>query len=324
MKKREQGFSLVELMVAILIGMFLTLGLMSMFSSSATNVRTTSQYNELQENGRIAMMIMAADISQVGFMADMTGIAFITGINFESQASAVDAASDCVGAGSNNSSFPSNVSGHFRRIWGYEQGVGSEPFTCLGNNVNANTDVIQIKRFSGPDVQNPNDTNRYYIATSSNRAVLFSGDQTPPNFLGRRFWHYLHHIYYIRSDGDIPVLRRQALRVGGMRKAGSFEQLVEGIENFRVLYGIDDNGDGSADSFIPAANVTDTMWDNQDFARIVAVRLYLLVRSIEQDRSYTNNVVYQLGDKTIGPLNDNYRRKVMSSTIMLDNPALIR
>ncbi|WP_252345906.1 PilW family protein, partial [Shewanella indica] len=78
---KQSGFSLVELMVAMVISLFLTLGLFAMFSMSATNVTTTGQFNQLQENGRIALAIMVPDLSQVGFFGDMTGTDFVLGTN---------------------------------------------------------------------------------------------------------------------------------------------------------------------------------------------------------------------------------------------------
>lgn len=64
--------------------------------------------------------------------------------------------------------------------------------------------------------------------------------------------------------------------------------------------------------------------DNQGFQRLVAIKIYVLVRSIQEDDSYENEIVYQLGDKSIPATNDKYRRKVMSTTVVLDNPVLIR
>ncbi|WP_445780335.1 PilW family protein, partial [Shewanella sp.] len=101
------------------------------------------------------------------------------------------------------------------------------------------------------------------------------------------------------------------------------EQLVEGIENMRILYGFDSDGDGTADSYMPVQNVTTLMWDNELFQRLVSLKVFLLVRSSEEDHTYTNDNTYKLGDKTIGPLNDKFRRKVVSSTIILENPILI-
>ena len=316
---KYQGFSLVELMVAMVISLFLSAGLFSMFSMSSTNVITTSQFNQLQENGRIALALIERDVSQVGFMADMTGSDFIIGSNTQITAPAVP--NDCVGAGINNATLPNNTPSHFRRLWGYESGVSADSIACLGA-VNSGTDVLQIKRLVGPSTVNPTVTSRLYVATTSSEAIFFTGLQGAPVLANARFWEYQHHIYYINDDGDIPVLRRRTLSVvNGMNNE---EQLVEGIENIRILYGFDNDGDNTADSFMPVQNVTTLMWDNELFQRIVALRIFVLVRSTEPDNSYTNRTVYTLGDKTIAAANDNFRRKVVSTTIVLENPVLIR
>ena len=310
---KYQGFSLVELMVAMVISLFLSAGLFSMFSMSSTNVITTSQFNQLQENGRIALALIERDVSQVGFMADMTGSDFIIGSNTQITAPAVP--NDCVGAGISNATLPNNLP-NFRRIWGYESGVGGVEINCL-NDVVGETDVLQIKRLVGPSTATPNDPARYYMAANSGEAIFFTGGQATPALSNGRFWEYQHHIYYIRNDGDIPVLRRRVLSANqGM---GNEEQLVEGIENIRILYGVDNDGDNTADSFMPVPNVTSLMWD-QVTEQIVALRIFLLVRSTEPDNSYTNRTVYTLGDKTIAAANDNFRRKVVSTTIVLENP----
>ncbi|WP_434950848.1 PilW family protein [Shewanella sp. HL-SH4] len=315
----QAGLSLVELMVAMLISLFLTAGLFSMFSMSSSNVTTTSQFNQLQENGRIALAIMERDISQLGFTGDITGTDFIVGTNTIVSASAVP--NDCVGAGVNNASFPNNQLSHFRRLWGYEAGVSGEVLACI--TPNAKTDVLQMKRLVGPSVLPANiNPTRYYAASTSTEIEIFNGNAVPPPLMNSRIWEYQHHVYYIENDGDIPILKRRTLSIGnGMNND---EQLVEGIENMRILYGFDNNGDDTADSYMPVQNVTSLMWDNAFFQRLVSLRVYLLVRSSQEDRSYTNNVTYTLGDKTVGPLNDNFRRKVVSTTIVLENPVLIR
>ena len=323
LKVSQSGMSLVELMVAMVIGLFLTAGVFTMFSMSSTNVTTTSQFNQLQENGRIALAIMERDISQLAFMGDMTGTDFIIGTNTTINSGAVP--NDCVGGGNNNATLPNATASHFRRIWGYEAGVSGVSFNCL-SGVKTNTDVLQIKRFIGPNTLSPTTASRHYVATTSSQAIFFTGNQVTPVLASSRYWEYQHHIYFIKNDGDIPILRRRTLTVS--KGMGNEEQLVEGIENFRVLYGIDDNGDDIPNRFVPVTSVNMIMWDNQSFQRVVAVKLYFLVRSVQQDRSYINKTIYQLGDKTgdkaLGPFTDNYRRKVMSTTVVLENPVLIR
>ncbi|WP_351075902.1 PilW family protein [Shewanella sp. CAL98-MNA-CIBAN-0140] len=312
----QRGMSLVELMVAMLISLFLTAGLFTMFSMSSSNVTTTSQFNQLQENGRIALVIMERDLSQLGFMGDITGTDF-NNINSTFSATAVTA--DCVGAGLNNASFPDTTQlTNFRHLWGYEQGESAETMACI--TPNSNTDVIQIKRLIGPPSTVLTAT-RYYAASTSSKIVFFNGSSAAPGLVNSRLWEYQHHVYFIRDDGITPVLRRRTLSISnGMNNE---EQLVEGIENMRILYGFDSDGDGTANSYMPAQNVTTLMWDNAVFQRVVSLKVFLLVRSSEEDRTYKNDNTYKLGDKTIGPLNDNYRRKIVSSTIVLENPILI-
>ncbi|QSX31771.1 PilW family protein [Shewanella cyperi] len=321
MMDTHRGFSLVELMVASVISLFLALGLFTMFSMSQTNVTTTSQLGQLQENGRIALALMERDISQLGFMGDITGTDLIVGSNTTLVGVPPAVFNDCVGAGANNATFPGNISAHFRKLWGYENGVSANSLACL-NGVKARTDVIQIKRLIGPSVVNPSDAGRFYMATTSNEAIIFQGTGAPPVLASGRYWEYQHHIYFIADNAEgIPELRRKTLSATGL---GNDEQLVEGIENMRIMYGFDNDGDDAADSYMPVQNVTTLMWDNALFQRLVSLRIFLLVRSTEEDDSYTNDVTYTLGDKTIAATNDHFRRKVVSTTIVLENPVLIR
>lgn len=320
---KTAGFSLVELMVAMVISLFLTLGVFAMFSMSATNVTTTGQYNQLQENGRMALAILSQDIEQVAFFGDVTGTDFIVGTN--TSITSATPSPDCVGGGLNNATLPNGQPSHFRRIWGYEAGVSAESVSCISSDdAVAGTDVIQIKRLMGP----PGATDGFRVATTSSQIVFFGGNADPA-LINERVWEYIHHVYFIQTLDGVPVLSRKALSKTGMNNE---EQLVDGIENIRILYGYDDNGDDTADRFIPVQDVTNMMWDNQSFQRIVAVKIFLLVRATEPDNSYVNENSYTLGDKStsatdakkIGPFKDNFRRKVMSTTVMLENPVLIR
>jgi type IV pilus assembly protein PilW len=327
-RRSQSGMSLVELMVAMVISLFLTAGIFTMFSMSSANVTTTSQFNQLQENGRIALAIMERDISQLGFFGDMTGSEFIVGVNTTLD-NTIPVVDDCIGAGLNNASLPNNQPAHFRRLWGYENSVSTTPLVCLSAaTVAPNTDVIQIKRFIGPSVglgdgsDSPvGDTSRFSVSTSSTQAIYFNDADPSSNMTNSRVWEYQHHVYFIDIENGVPILSRKTLTNNGMTND---EQLVEGIENIRFLYGFDNNGDSTPNSYIPATSVTAAMWDNDPLQRLVAIKIYILVRSTQPDNSYTNNTAYQLGDKTITPIQDNFRRKVLSTTVVLVNPVLIR
>ena len=320
------GFSLVELMVAMVISLFLTLGLFSMFRMSSTNVNTTSHFNELQENGRIALAIMERDISQAGFLGDVTSGRMSFKVLNENHNLLQ---SDCASAG-DNGSYPTGA--NFRMIWGYEDGVSAQDLDCL-TNVDDATDVLQIKRAIGrdPNVALPfTNNNRHFVSTTGGEAFFFRGRAggLPAEVAnGYRHWEYAHHVYYIRTENGVPNLRRRILVNANMDgSSGSEQTLVEGVENLRVLYGIDTQGDASAEAFVIADDVPLNVWDHapkldcpNNTQKVVALRLHLLVRSIDDDPSFTNESSYVLGDKIIVARNDNFRRKVVSTTIALDN-----
>lgn len=78
-RKSQQGLSLVELMVALLLGVILTSGVISVFITSKTSYNMNSGLGQVQEEGRFALQIL----QPIMVMAGNTGCAHaptITGI----------------------------------------------------------------------------------------------------------------------------------------------------------------------------------------------------------------------------------------------------
>lgn len=67
----QQGFSLVEIMVALVISLFLTAGIIQLFISSQQTYRVTQALSRLQENGRFIIDRMAFDIRMAGYNPDI-------------------------------------------------------------------------------------------------------------------------------------------------------------------------------------------------------------------------------------------------------------
>ncbi len=63
---KAKGFSLIELMVAMVIGLIILLGLVSLFTSSSALNRAQSGLSVLQENGRYAISRLKRDIEMAG------------------------------------------------------------------------------------------------------------------------------------------------------------------------------------------------------------------------------------------------------------------
>ncbi|MBB2495408.1 PilW family protein [Aquipseudomonas ullengensis] len=67
MKNYSRGFSLVELMVAVLISSILILGVTDLFMSSYFSSRNNTELAQMQESGRIALEIIGADARRAGY-----------------------------------------------------------------------------------------------------------------------------------------------------------------------------------------------------------------------------------------------------------------
>ena len=71
---KQVGFSLVEIMIALLIGLFLLGGILQMFSASQQTYRMQSNLARLQENGRFALDFLARDIRMAGYWGCLSGL----------------------------------------------------------------------------------------------------------------------------------------------------------------------------------------------------------------------------------------------------------
>ena len=67
LRRRQAGLSLLELMIAIAIGLFLLVGLVSVFATSNRNYLELSRSQQQIENGRFATTLLSDDIGQAGY-----------------------------------------------------------------------------------------------------------------------------------------------------------------------------------------------------------------------------------------------------------------
>ena len=65
--KKQSGLSLVELLIAMALGLLLTVGALQMMLSSQNLYRTTDSLSRIQESGRFALDFLAKDIRMGGY-----------------------------------------------------------------------------------------------------------------------------------------------------------------------------------------------------------------------------------------------------------------
>jgi len=134
---------------------------------------------------------------------------------------------------------------------------------------------------------------------------------------------YVSRIYYVatcnRCDaGDTtPTLKRVEL-VGNQLVTTA---LADGIDDLRIEYGFDIDGNGSADTYRTALGAAGAIasWDN-----VMSVKLHLITRSLDKavGANLATAQTFQLGGiGTVSAAADGYTRRAYSATVRLINPS---
>ncbi|HYW92150.1 MAG TPA: PilW family protein [Gammaproteobacteria bacterium] len=307
-KRPQRGLSLVELMVALVIGTILVGGALTLFVKSKASYRQNQQINAMQDVSRFSHHVLVADLRLAGFWGDTNAAASIEGsANFNPLSTAV--ANDCYGyndlgkivEGSNN----------------------SDPYTgagCIPSSDYQNGTDILIVRHAMPNKVTTTQKGEVYVrGTSSGGTLLVAGVDDPGSYPGGDVRPASMTVYYVRpytnTPGDNqPCLRMKTLGVSGTTPTMADQEVASGVEQFQVQFGIDTSGDGSVNEYVNPGNVPSN-------ATIVAVRFWLLVRADKPGQDYTNNLSYTLAGNTY-QYNDHYRRLLQVDTVQLRNAVI--
>ncbi len=306
MATRTKGYSLVELMVALTIGLIILGAVISLFVTSKSSYNTLQGLDALQENGRYAVRALTDDARLAGYAglvydpASILPKVYSTTVTNQCATSWVDMGQPIFGINASTATHNANPYGS----------------TCIpAAKYKVGTDILVIRHVNTQVTTTPA-ANTIYMLTQLDRADFFTGTGVPAGTNPSSIHEVNIHVYYIRpyatvaGDG-IPTLVRSTLISGPTMVE---QPLVEGIENMQVSYGIDTTtpGDYVVDRYVTANNVT-------NWAQVTSVRIEFLVRTPSIEGTYTNNSSYTLGDITIPAANDRFRRGLFSTTIMLRN-----
>jgi type IV pilus assembly protein PilW len=70
LRARQAGFTLVEMLVAITIGLIVLLGMTASFVNLKTTFRSQDQLGQLQDNERLALSMLTTSINEAGYYPD--------------------------------------------------------------------------------------------------------------------------------------------------------------------------------------------------------------------------------------------------------------
>ncbi len=146
----QSGFSLVELMVAVTIGLFITLGLSQIFINMYSTSQSQSSLSQYQENQRLALVMLMNTVELTGYTAGIptsltpavTALPAVTNADTSTFTPGAGIVGTGAGTGTGSTSDTLNV---------YFQSAGSnldQIINCQGGSASASTTTTFINSFS--------------------------------------------------------------------------------------------------------------------------------------------------------------------------------
>lgn len=363
--KKQSGFSVVELMVALVLGLILLGGVLQIYLSTKRTHDITEGLSRLQESTRFSLDMMARDIRMAGYVPCGRPQTMATLLNNASTFWWADIFD--------------------QPIQGFEGGGATLPNGVTLNGKVAESDALLILRggskVAAVDVYNTAagqfemqrslgsawvDDGTLMVACDPRHAAFFqvsnysdgspstvtvsTGTNTPGNCstdLGdpapstctstgstgtvyafdddAQLVDYKAVIYYVADSpsGDDHSLYREYLLVDSSNNIDTrAEELLEGVDNMQLLYGIDQDDNDVAERYVQADVVA-------DWTQVVTVRIGLLLASGEGLRDALDVDTYRVANTNIGPesgaetvthAEDRRKRYVSSTTVSVRNP----
>lgn len=324
-RRRQGGFTLIEMMISITIGLAILAGLVGVLATNSSNSRTNDRTSELMTNGRYALNSIKQELREAGFR----GYTWADPSPPSPWTAPVDA-TGCYEVGSSADAFVTNIR---QGVWGSNN---ANPFaaTCIpAARYQAGTDVLVVRRLAVIPTSAALVGGPVYFRTIYERGQLFrtavgGAAPVPPTFTGSTqlpaTFEVQIYVYYISpftvsaaENPLVPSLRRVSLQTAGANAGTMVDELVaSGIERMQVQYGrLTTAPDTQYLNTVPgtSADTVAGAWDE-----VNSVRVWLLARNSTPEPGYVNNTTYAMGDANVTP-GDNFRRQLFTTVVQLRN-----
>lgn len=338
---------MVELMVALVLSLLLTAGVLQVYLGSKTTYRVTEGLSRLQENTRAAAEILARDIRMAGYIPCSQPQNAVSIINSNAWWSQLFTTPIMGYEGDTSTSAPAtNLVADAK--------IGADAMMILRGGAK----VAGVKLFDSGNNQfvlqrsvDPGwvEDGSLMVACDSTNARLFQASTVDVDTVGladsgaapgndasmnhtfgndAQLASYSAVIYYIRASTSQSgySLYRSYLNVNSTGdNAPITEELAQGIENMQLLYGYDSDGDGNAERYLKADDAVFSTLSN--WQKVTAVKIGLLYASENNLREGENldDKVYMVAntpiglDTTVTHAHDRRKRYVASMTVSLRN-----
>ncbi len=352
-RSHQQGLSLIELMISVVIGMAIVITIGVVYLGATTTFRSLDASSRIQENVRFAFERMTHDIRMAGFV----GCSHTTQANVINSPTAWQAnlfGAPLIGY-EEGTTFPTGVTGVLRGdALTILRADNSREYIVSTHNppsaqfqLTANHDLKQGEFLVVTDCkhaalfQMTNNNNNNTIDTVNHNTgtgtpgnctkglghpVQCTANGTPYEFAaGSRILRMTGVTYFIRNNNaGEPSLYRQLLGIDSSgNSTTAAEELVDGIEDMQLLYGVDTSttANGTADVYVSAADVpTNAPGANleEQWTRVLSVQISLLAVSKADQSVNTQIQDYVFNGNTVTPT-DTRMRRAFTTTVAVRN-----
>jgi len=312
----QSGMTMVELLVALAIGSFLMIGAVQIYNQSRQAFVINESIARVQETAQFAMDTIEADLRMASNWGRNSRPLAVEGRSMDGNANpnGLDEPVDC----------PTG--------WALDLAL-----TVDGNNnafalmcptiggTQIDSDVVTVRRATV--APQPLEAGRLQIQTTRIQGELFDDGSVPSTFspADSTTHNLLVNSYYVATNSGlipgVPTLRRIRLTTDGTDPDIVDEEVAPGVENLQLQLGIDVNGDNTVDRYVNPG--TDVYIPGSPGyiagARVMTARVWLLVRGTQPELGIQDGTDYEPGDRDLGTFNDNFRRMMVSKTILLRN-----
>jgi type IV pilus assembly protein PilW len=305
----QLGLTLVEIMVALAIGVFLIAGALTVFAKTRDLYRTNESVARLQENARYAVGAIEADMRMANYwglnnrgdLADVpAGLRNDVAMDLCADDWAIDVPN-----------YLSGSNGDYEAIELCAPPAGADEVS--------GSDVVTIRHASVETLPAPYAVDTVKLAAGRVRSAVFTGTTMPAGFAGQsEVRRMVVNSYYVQAT-PVPTLRRKRLAEDSVSVVD--EEIMAGVEDLQVEVGVDTDDDQNAD-----------FWEPVDLElgageQAAAVRIWLLVRAQDLEAGYADPLLaagatgYVFADRTWAPgsLDARFRRVLVGKTIQLRN-----
>lgn len=327
-----RGFSLVELMVAMTIGLILLGGAISVLYSAKLTYNENERVARLQESGRAAVEIMLRDMRAGGYRgcdefipadnltnASASPTALMS--NFSAPVQGYESTSASAWSPAVDASITSPRGGNDILVVRTTPS-GAPTFITSAAMPSSTADIsvnnpLSLAKFDGTmgiisDCVNAAVFDVSNTTLGSPATVKHNSSDLGVAFpLNSRVVPVDTVVYYIRDSGTVrngvrnPSLWRITNRDGA-------QELVEGVEAMQVLYGVDTTGSMTVGAYQNASAVT-------NWSRVISVSIALLIRSVEPTSPSPEARTYNLLGTNVTTASDRYQRTLYTTTVALRN-----